>query len=92
MNAPSTLIEARDERTLTCLQQLVVDEPGFVPFDIGAEILPPIAEGQVGGDDGGASLKALREQVEEPPVLGNEGLRHTGLPFECGVQPDRSFR
>jgi hypothetical protein len=31
---------------------------------IGAEILPPIAEGQVGGDDAGASLKALREQVE----------------------------
>jgi hypothetical protein len=31
---------------------------------IGAEILPPIAEGQVGGDDTGASLKALREQVE----------------------------
>ena len=31
---------------------------------IGAEILPPIAEGQVGGDDAGASLKALRERVE----------------------------
>ena len=31
---------------------------------IGAEILPLIAEGQVGGDDTGASLKALREQVE----------------------------
>ena len=38
---------------------------------IGAEILPPLAEGQVGGDDVGASLKALREQVEEPPVRSN---------------------
>jgi hypothetical protein len=38
---------------------------------IGAEILPPLAEGQVSGDDGGASLKALREQVEEPPVRSN---------------------
>ena len=42
-------------------------------------------------DPTGADEMRRTGRVADVP-LANEGRRHTGLPFECGVQRDRSFR